>query len=126
MAKKNVLTLKDILNRKEFFKNKNKETKELYIKRLNANIVISKPDAALCSDCFDMGENHEANRYFIYEIIQEPNLKDEELHKEFGVEEPLDIVDELFDTGEIASIATEGMKLAGFYGGVEVVEDLKN
>ena len=126
MAKNNVLTLKDILKRKDFFKAKNKETRELYIKRLDANIVITKPDIALCSECLDMEDSHESNKYFVYEIIAEPNLKDAKLQEEFGVVEPIDIVDELFDAGEIAGIATEGMKFAGFYGGVEVVEELKN
>lgn len=126
MAKKNVLTLKDILNRKDYFNNKKNETRELYIKSLDANVVISKPDTALCSDCIDMEDNHESNKYFVYEIMLEPNLKDTKLHEEFGLDDPLDIVDVLFDTGEVAGIATEGMKFAGFYGGVEVAEELKN
>lgn len=125
MAKKNVLTLKDILNRKDYFNNKKNETRELYIKSLDANIVISKPDTALCSDCIDMEDNHESNKYFVYEIVLEPNLKDTKLHEEFGLDDPLDIVDKIFDTGEVAGIATEGMKFAGFYDGVEVAE-LKN
>ncbi len=126
MAKKDVLTIKDILNRKEYFNNKNKETKELFIKRLDANIVISKPDIELCSDCQDMDNNHETNKYFVYEIIQEPNLKDTKLHEEFGIDNPLDIIDKIFDVGEVNGISTEGMKFAGFYEGVEVVEELKN
>lgn len=126
MAKKDVITLKDILNRKEFFKKKKTETTELYIKSLDANIVINKPDESLCSDCIDMDDNSESNKYFVYEIVKEPNLKDEELQKGFGVTNPLDIVTELFSPGEIAGIATEGMKFAGFYGGVETVNELKN
>lgn len=126
MANKNVLTLKDILNRKEYFKGKNKETRELYIKRLDANIVISKPDVELCSDIADMDNNHDTNKYFMYEIVVEPNLKDSKLHEEFGVADPADIIDEIFDPGEVNRICTEGMKFAGFYDGVEVVEDLKN
>ncbi len=125
MANKNVLTLKDILNRKEYFKGKNKETRELYIKRLDANIVISKPDVELCSDIADMDNNHDTNKYFMYEIVVEPNLKDSKLHEEFGVADPVDIIDEIFDPGEVNRICTEGMKFAGFYDGVEVVEDLK-
>ena len=42
MAKKEVLSLKDILKRKEYFKNKKNETKELYVKGLDGNIVITK------------------------------------------------------------------------------------
>ena len=125
-TKKDVLSIEDILKRKDFFKNKNNETKEVYIKRLDSNIVISKADDLLCADIADMDDNLESNKYFVYEIVKEPNLKDPKLHEEFEIKNPLDIVTALFDPGEINGIATEGMKLAGFYGGVELVDDLKN
>lgn len=125
MAKKNVLTLKDILNRKEYLKNKNKETRELLVERLDANIVISKADVDLCSDCSEMDSEYESNKYFVYEIVQEPNLKDSQLQDEFGVEDPVDIVEEIFEPGEIVDIAKAGMKFAGF-GTIQVVEELKN
>lgn len=126
MAKKEVLKLEDILSKKETLKNRHKETKELFVKRLDGNIVISKPDIVLCGDISEMENNHDTNKYFVYEIVTEPNLKDPKLHEAFGVDDPIDIVDEIFDVGEINMISTEGMMFAGFYNGVEVVENLKN
>lgn len=126
MDKKEVITLKDILKRKDFFEKRKNETKELYIKSLDANIVISKPTKELCIDVLDMEDTSEGDRYFIYEIIKEPNLHDTELHKEFNVKNPLDIIDKIFDPGEISGIAKEGLKFAGYTDGVMAVEDIKN
>lgn len=126
MEKKNILKIEDILKRKDFFKNKKNETKELHIKSLDCNIVIKKADATLCYECMDMEDNEEANKFFVYETVSEPNLKDTKLHEEFGCITPLDIVYEIFEPGEVAGIATEGMKFAGFHGGVEEIEALKN
>ena len=126
MANKPVLTLKDILKRKEFFEKKSQETMELEIRELNANIVISKPDKELCVDCLEMEDAADGDRYLVYEIVKEPNLKDPELQKEFGCVSPIDIVDVIFSPGTVAGIAKEGMRFAGYFDGVKVVEDLKN
>lgn len=124
--KNQVVTLKDILKRKEFFENKKNQTMELFVKSLDGNIVISKPDRELCMDCLDMEDASEGDRYFVYEIVKEPNLQSTELHEAFGVDVGIDIIDKLFDPGEIASIAKEGMKFAGYIDSVKTVEDLKN
>ena len=126
MVKKDVITLKDILKRKDYFENKRNETKELYIKSLDANIVINKPEKELCMECIDMEDASEGDRYFVYEIIKEPNLHDTELHEAFGVKVPTDIVDKIFDPGEIAGIAKEGMEFAGYFNSVKAIDDLKN
>lgn len=126
MAKKEVITLKDILKRKDFFEKRKNETRELYIKSLDANIIISKADKELCMDVLDMEDSAEADRYFVYEIIKEPNLHDTSLHETFGVKNPLDIVDKIFDPGEVSSIAKEGLAFAGYTDSVEVVNEIKN
>ncbi len=72
-----------------------------------------------------MENSIESDKYFVYEIVKKPNLKSEKLHTEFGCKDnPLDIVDVLFETGEIADIAKIAASFAGF-GVVEEVEDLK-
>ncbi|EGT4532630.1 phage portal protein [Clostridioides difficile] len=124
--KKEMITIEDILRRKEYFAKKSEETKQLYIPSLGGNIEIAKPDRELCIDVTEMENSSESDKYFVYEIVKKPNLKNEKLHTEFGCKDnPLDIVDVLFETGEIADIAKIAASFAGF-GVVEEVEDLKN
>ncbi|MCC0627755.1 MULTISPECIES: phage portal protein [unclassified Clostridioides] len=124
--KKEMITIEDILKRKEYFAKKSEETKQLYIPSLGGNIEIAKPDRALCLDAVEMEDPIESDKYFVYEIVKKPNLKNGKLHAEFGCEDnPLDIVDILFETGEITDIVKIATKFAGF-GIVEEIEDLKN
>ncbi len=51
-----VITIEDILKRKEFFKNKKKETKKLYVKSIDACIVVEKPDKELLFDVQEMDD----------------------------------------------------------------------
>ncbi|HFL3675468.1 TPA: phage portal protein [Clostridioides difficile] len=124
--KKEMITIEDILKRKEYFAKKSEETKQLYIPSLGGNIEIAKPDRMLCLDAVEMEDPIESDKYFVYEIVKKPNLKNGKLHVEFGCEDnPLDIVDILFETGEITDIVKIATKFAGF-GIVEEIEDLKN
>ncbi len=126
--KKNVLTIKDILKRKDYFKNKNNETKELYIKELDANIVVQVPDKELCYEAINMdSENGEDNAFLTYNCVIEPNLKSSELQDEFKPHVPSDIVYDIFKVGTVEYIAKECLKAAGFDGdNVTVVEEMKN
>ncbi|WP_131042364.1 phage tail assembly chaperone [Clostridioides difficile] len=123
--KKEIITIEDILRRKEYFSNKSEETKQLYIPSLGANIEIAKPDRELCIDATEMEDADEGEKYFVYEVVKNPNLKNEKLQDEFKCNEPLEIVDILFEPGEITDIAKIAMKFAGF-GTVEEIESLKN
>lgn len=68
-----------------------------------------------------------ANNYLIYTCCIEPNLRDEELLKEFECKEPVEIVDKIFVIGEITSIADTLVKKAGFdKDNIEVVDKIKN
>jgi hypothetical protein len=123
--KKEVITLKDILKRKEYFKNSRNETKELYVKSLDANIVIAKIDRELYLEALDM-ERGEGDIHLVYNSIVEPNLKDADLHKEFDISVPYEILDEIFEAGEISSISNEILKFSGYIDSVEAIEELKN
>ena len=125
MANKEVLSLKDILKRKDYFKNKRNETKELYVKGLDGNIVISKIDRDLYLEALDM-ERGEGDLHIVYNSIVEPNIQYPQLHKEFGVEVPYAILDELFEPGEIANISNEILGFSGYLNSVEVIDELKN
>lgn len=122
---KNKLTIKDLLQRKEAIKAKRvNETKNLYVKSLDGIITINKPDRSLCLDAMEMGENGDA--YMVYNCVIEPNLKAQELQEDYGCVIPMEIVEKLFEPGEIAGIARECVALAGYGDSVTVVEDIKN
>lgn len=121
------LTIKELMKRKAELKEKKskKQTQTLYIKSLDANIVIEKPDKSTIANALSMDNGDE---FLTYEVVVSPKLKSKELHAEFEVTyEPTKIVDILFEQGEITSIAQQALTMAG-YGNtsVKVVDDLKN
>lgn len=124
------LTLTDLMKDKEKYEVKADVTEELYIHRLDASIVIRKPERSLCLEAFQMASDEsqdgKADPFVVYNTVIEPNLKDKELQKEFGCVEPVDIVEKIFEPGEIASIAQVGLELAGYKKSVNKVTDLKN
>jgi hypothetical protein len=129
MSKGNVLTIADILKRKDALKNKNNKTARLYVDSLESEIVIKAPDRQLAFELISKAQSGDntADVCAVYECVIEPNLKSKELQEGFGVFSPTDIVDVIFDAGEIASISDHILKLAGFGKGVQKVDDeLKN
>jgi hypothetical protein len=63
--------------------------------------------------------------HMVYNIVVEPNLKDKKLQDAYDCVEPTDIVEKLFEIGEIGQISGHGMMLAGYGTEVKVVKDLK-
>lgn len=129
MAKKkntDVISIEDILKRKKFFEEKKKETKKLYVKSLDACIVVEKPDKELLFDVNDMDDEAESDMYLVYECIKEPNLHSPEIQEAFKdkINNPMEIIYEIFEPLEVANISRELVKFSGF-GGVEEVEELK-
>ncbi|MCM3411461.1 phage tail assembly chaperone [Metabacillus litoralis] len=124
------LTLTDLIKNKEKYQVKSDTTEELFVERLGATITIRKPERSLCLEAFEMvnddAQAAKADPFMVYNIVVEPNLKDPNLQKEFGCVEPDDIVEKLFESGEISNIAQIGMELAGYKSGVKKVNDLKN
>lgn len=124
------LTLTDLIKNKEQYQVKADTKEELYIERLGASITIRKPERSLCLEAFQMARDDKqadkADPYMVYNVIVEPNLKDSKLQTEFGCVEPTDIVEKLFESGEIAQIAGTAMKLAGYNTEIKAVADLKN
>lgn len=124
MDKKTKLTLQELMKRKEQMleAKKTKKTADLYVRSVDSVITIQQPDGALCRDANDM-EPGEGDRYMCYECVIEPPLKSKELQEAFGCKEPMDIVNAVFEEGEIPQIAIECMKLAGYMGGVDAVKN---
>lgn len=132
MAEKKVLSAEELVkNKLKYKRNQEQVLKELEVERLGVVVVIEVPDDALCLDAINQDDDKTADDYLVYTIMQEPNLKDAALQKEFECEDnPLDIVSAIFSRGEIADIANFAMDQAGFKRGtvkpVKVVETLKN
>ena len=124
------LTLTDLMKNKEQYQVKDDVTEELYIPRLDASITIRKPERSLCIEGFQMvndkDQSGKADPFMVYNVVIEPNLKDSKLQKEFGCVEPTDIVEKIFEAGEIAQIAKAGLDLAGYSKGIDKVKNLKN
>ncbi len=125
MDKNTKITLQELIRRKEQMLEAKRipKTANLYIKSLGGTITIESPTAALAKDAQEM-DNGDA--YMVYSCVTEPCLKSRELQEAFGCIDPMEIVDKIFEPGEIPQIAIECLKLAGYIDGVKVVDDIKN
>jgi hypothetical protein len=125
MTKQTKITLQELLKRKEQMieAKKQPKTAELFIKSLGGTITIEAPTAALARDAQEMDSG---DAYLVYQCVTEPCLKSKELQEGFGCVEPMDIVEKIFEAGEIPQISVECLKLAGYVDGVKLVEQTKN
>lgn len=73
---------------------------------------------------FEYGKAYQANVLLALETIIEPDLKNEELQKHFGCRTPKDLLEKLFNGGEISRIADTATDLSGFGKGSD--EEIKN
>lgn len=132
MTKKNIkkLTVTDLIKKKEQLKQKQNSTEEVYIPSLDSYIVVQKPTRALCMEALtaaqDENTQDRADLQIIYQCVVDPNLKDPKLQEEFGCVEPIDIVEKIFEPGEIGSISGYCLQMAGYSDRVKAVKDLKN
>lgn len=127
------LTIKDLLAQKEQLKmgSKKRRNQTLYVESLDAEVVIQEPSRDVALEILEMAKDDEkremADVHLVYHCVTEPNLKDEELQKQFGCVEPTDIVHDLFRIGEIAAISGHALELAGFGKGISKVDkEIKN
>lgn len=119
------IKLTDLIAQADKKKAQGKKRADIYVKSLEGLITIEQPDRALCLDALDKDEK--GDDYLVYECVIEPSLKDKALQDAYGCIEPLDIVEKIFDPGEISLIAVEIIGLAGYgSGSIQVVDDLKN
>ena len=125
MNRNTKITLQELISRKEqMLESKRKpKTATLYIRSLDGTITIESPTAELARDAQEM-DNGDA--YMVYSCVIEPCLKSRELQEAFECVEPMEIVDKIFEVGEIPQIAVECLRLAGYVDGVKAVEDIKN
>lgn len=129
MSKTKVISIAELLKRKDEIKKSHNKTANLYINSLDSEIVIKAPDRKLAFELIAKAQagDDTADAYAILQCVIDPNLKDSSLQEGLGVLSPLDVVDELFNAGEIAAISGHILQLSGFGSGVQKVDDeLKN
>ncbi len=125
MEAKKKLSIGDLIANADKNKAKKTETRELYVKSLDATITITKPSRATVLDSSELGEG-EANLFVVYECVSEPNFKDSTLQDAYNVT-GYEILDQIFDPGEVDYIAKEILEFAGYdKGTVSIVEAVKN
>ncbi|MEH6940776.1 phage tail assembly chaperone [Bacillus sp. JJ722] len=124
------ITLTDVIKNKEKYQVRDDVTQDLIIDRLDGIITIQKPERSLCLETIQMAHDpnqaDKSNVFVVYNSIVEPNLKDKDLQKEFGCVEPQDIVEKIFEPGEVDEIAKACFALAGYGNSISKVKDLKN
>lgn len=125
MDNKTKITLDVLLARKEQAKEDKRKhaTRELYVESLDGTITIKAPTRAILSDARNTDDDTLADRYLVYQCVVEPNLKDKKLQAAYDVAEPDEIVDKVFELGEVSKIAAECVDMAGFGNSVESVKN---
>ena len=125
MTKQVHITLKELIRRKQqMLEAKQKpKTKQLSINSLDGIITVEGPTSALAKDSQEL---EDGDKFMVYQCVIEPNLKSKELQDAFDCVEPMEIVEKLFDPGEIPQISVECLRLSGYIDGVKAVEDIKN
>lgn len=125
MEAKKKLSISDLIANAETIKARKNETRELYVKSLDAAITIRKPSRATVLDSYDIGEGA-GNAFLVYECVIEPNFKDTSLQEAYN-STGYEVLDQILDSGEIDSIAKEIVGFAG-YGtdSVSIIETTKN
>ena len=129
------LKLEDLINKAGEHRQSKNKTLEIYVKSFDGIFKMKKPSNALLLESLDIASEdaHEGDIHLIYNSVIEPNLKSEELQESYGVARPVEIVDELFDLGEIKAVATILAESAGYGKDVaclveskDLIEDVKN
>ncbi len=129
------LKLQDLINKAGEHRQSKNKTLEIYVKSFDGIFKMKKPSNALLLESLDIASEdaHEGDIHLIYNSAIEPNLKSAELQESYGVARPVEIVDELFDLGEIKAVATILAESAGYGKDVarlveskDLIEDVKN
>lgn len=108
------LTIEDLITRKdEIKKNKSKQI-EIYVESLGGYVVMEQPDRKLITDSLTKETGISANIHLVYNTMVEPNLKDKDGQKAFGVLTPKEMLTAIFKDGEISMIADTLMEVTGY------------
>lgn len=118
------VSIKELIEQKEAIASRKKQTFDLDTSI--GIITVKQPTRAFVAEAMGLEEGHDD--YLILHSVIEPNLKSEGLQEAFGCSVPTDIVEKLFQSGEIGMIASKIMQCAGYRKDIkaEVHEVAKN
>ena len=118
------VSIQDLINQKDKIEQKKQETFD--IDTSVGKLRVKKITKGLMADIMAITEG--SDEYCILNTVVEPDLKDATLQQAYGCQEPTDIVDKLFDAGEVPAIARKISQLSGYGKNIDatVHEDVKN
>ena len=120
---KSRLTAKALLEKRGLIEQKKNRVIEIEVDELGL-FRFRVPDKIDIADC---NEHDDSDAVLVYQCCLEPNLKDKELQDGFGCSFPIDIVNKLMLPGEVALLATELTKAAGYDSElIKVIDNIKN
>lgn len=96
------VSISDLIAKREEIKER--KAQKMTIMTSIGEVVAKKPSAYLMAEAFGLDEG--GDEYLVYNCIEELNLKDKELQEAYDCHDPIDIVNKLFDFGEIKGIST--------------------
>lgn len=112
-----LLTLEDLLAKKELKEKNEIKFKDIYVKSLDGKLKFEKPTKEDFFKCMDTVQDeqdtesiYEAYKQLIYTCC--PILKTKELQETYKAKH-FDIVDKLFNTGEVLTIGNDLIELGG-------------
>lgn len=108
------ITLEDIIAKKDAIKEDKVKKVKIFVESLDGYVTMKKPGRKLIADSLEKENGIESNIHVVYNSMVEPNLKDLEAQKAFGVHTPKDLLVEILNDGEISLIAEQLMNASGY------------
>jgi hypothetical protein len=104
------VSIQDLIDKKDSIAASRKQTYDL--ETSIGTITVKKPSQSFVVE--SRGLESGGDQYLIYNMTVEPNLRDSALQKAYECAEPTDIVNKLFDAGEVSRVARAIMLCAGY------------
>lgn len=120
------ISIQDLIDKKEQIQAQKQETYDL--ETSIGTITVKKPTRSFVLEASKLEESGESDKYMILNLVTTPNLKDTTLQQAYGCTEPTDIVDSLFEPGEVIAVSKKIMECAGYGKDIKsaVHEEVKN
>ena len=104
------ISIKDLIDKKESITAGRQQTYDL--ETSIGTITVKKPSQSFVLEARSMEGG--GDQYMILNMTVDPNLKDSALQTAYSCTEPTDVVDKLFDAGEVSRVARAIMACAGY------------
>jgi hypothetical protein len=117
------VSIKDLIAKKETLTQRKKQKYD--IETSAGVLTVKMPTRSHVADLLRLDDS---DAHLIIGYVVEPNLRDPQLLEAYGCLEPTDIVEKIFDPGEIPAIGRKIMELAGYGKNIraELHDEVKN